>query len=342
MAQSVSETGGCSRDIVVEVDSHDPVDQEEEKEEKGLVMSLPSLSGSKVLGEESNKNKMGGRKRERERKKNIDEESPLVAKKTLKPSKEEVQANINSSNEDGLANINSTLPPELLSAIFRFLPFTDLKSALLVCRWWRKMGEDPCLWAKFKLQIPLALPCPCHGLQDVLSLGRLQSLEYFHLKMDLDKVTHHVQIILSHPSIRKLSLMMLSIKVAWFEMSEEEKAKLAALLVKFEEVDLTESPCFHWRPNALGLLRSLIPASAVGDSKLKKLSISYVDEEENSEVLAQARERFVVIIMPRQAGYDDDDDDDLPTNSPPNSPPSPHNEFDLDPDYDPDSYCATW
>ena len=133
MAQSVSETGGCSRDIVLEVDSHDPVDQVEEKEEKGLVMSLPSLSGSKVLGEESNKNKMGGRKRER--KKNIDEESPLVAKKTLKPSKEEVQANINSSNEDGLANINSTLPPELLSAIFRFLPFTDLKSALLVCRW---------------------------------------------------------------------------------------------------------------------------------------------------------------------------------------------------------------
>ena len=31
-------------------------------------------------------------------------------------------------------NINSKLPPELLSNIFKFLPFSDLKEALLVCR----------------------------------------------------------------------------------------------------------------------------------------------------------------------------------------------------------------
>ena len=30
--------------------------------------------------------------------------------------------------------INSKLPPEILSIIFQFLTFTDLKQALLVCR----------------------------------------------------------------------------------------------------------------------------------------------------------------------------------------------------------------
>ena len=31
-------------------------------------------------------------------------------------------------------NINSRLPPELINTIFDFLPFDDLKNALLVCR----------------------------------------------------------------------------------------------------------------------------------------------------------------------------------------------------------------
>ena len=30
--------------------------------------------------------------------------------------------------------INSKLPPELLCSIFQFLPFSDLKQALLVCK----------------------------------------------------------------------------------------------------------------------------------------------------------------------------------------------------------------
>ena len=133
MAHSGSETEGCSRDVV---DPYNPVDQVDEmgvkgvKEEKGMMVmssqpgegsSLPSLGGDIVLGGESNKNKMGRGKGERKR--SIDEESPLVAKKSLKPIEEEV-----------LPNINSRLPPELLAAIFQFLPFKDLKNALLVCR----------------------------------------------------------------------------------------------------------------------------------------------------------------------------------------------------------------
>ena len=78
--------------------------------------SLTNLVGNQVLGGDGNKG---------ERKRSIEEEESLVAKKSLKPSDE----------EEIEANINSRLPPELLAAIFRFLPLRDLKSALLVCRW---------------------------------------------------------------------------------------------------------------------------------------------------------------------------------------------------------------
>ena len=34
-----------------------------------------------------------------------------------------------------IRDINFALPPEVLSIVFGFLPFDDLKNALLVCRW---------------------------------------------------------------------------------------------------------------------------------------------------------------------------------------------------------------
>ena len=112
--------------------------------------SLTNLVGNQVLGGDGNKDEKG------ERKRSIEEEESLVAKKSLKPSDE----------EEIEANINSRLPPELLAAIFRFLPLctselwrlrsqfdiddgilypvrsTDLKSALLVCRWEQIQIQD--------------------------------------------------------------------------------------------------------------------------------------------------------------------------------------------------------
>jgi len=49
-------------------------------------------------------------------------------------------------------NINSMLPPELLTRIFDLLPVADLGTALLVCRRWRELGEKPILWAKMDLK----------------------------------------------------------------------------------------------------------------------------------------------------------------------------------------------
>ena len=140
-----------------------------------------------------------------------------------------------------------------------------------------------------------------HWLPVVLSLRRLQSLECFHLNLhcgDSNDIARQLQIILSHPSIRKLSLV---IPLPPTALRKEEYAKLAAELVKFEEVDLC------WNDpggSSLSLLRSLTSASAGGDSKLKKLFIAG-DGDTNAKVLAEARERFAVDI---DVYYDHDSD----------------------------------
>ena len=45
-----------------------------------------------------------------------------------------------------VAPINSLLPAEILERIFSNLPSKDLKNVVLVCKWWREVGEAPQLW----------------------------------------------------------------------------------------------------------------------------------------------------------------------------------------------------
>ena len=40
----------------------------------------------------------------------------------------------------------SALPREMRLEIFSYLSYKDLRRALLVCREWRNIGEDPRLW----------------------------------------------------------------------------------------------------------------------------------------------------------------------------------------------------
>ena len=91
---------------------------------EGSSLPMASLGGDQ---NEMGRGK-GGRKR------SIDDESSLVAKKNRKL-----------SDEGFNANINSKLPPELLSVIFSFLPYSDLKKALLVCRWKQMQAKFICI-----------------------------------------------------------------------------------------------------------------------------------------------------------------------------------------------------
>jgi len=44
-------------------------------------------------------------------------------------------------------NINLVFPEELLYQVFLLLPPKDLKSAVLVCKWWAEVGQSPGLWS---------------------------------------------------------------------------------------------------------------------------------------------------------------------------------------------------
>ena len=45
------------------------------------------------------------------------------------------------------------LPEELKMKILGYLSYSDLKSVVLVCRQWRRMGEQPFLWRHFTLLV---------------------------------------------------------------------------------------------------------------------------------------------------------------------------------------------
>ena len=77
----------------------------------------------------------------------------------------------------GISNFMAKPAPELLTTIFSYLPYKDLKNAVLVCRWWRKVGDTPSLWSKIKLKFG-NWSLPDDPSLQVLSLKRLQSLEY--------------------------------------------------------------------------------------------------------------------------------------------------------------------
>ena len=68
------------------------------------------------------------------------------------------------------------LPLEILTKIFQMLKIEDLKSIVLVSRYFRIIGEDPCLWKS--IEIPDVHP---DDLEALLSLPRLSKLQSLHI-----------------------------------------------------------------------------------------------------------------------------------------------------------------
>ena len=73
-------------------------------------------------------------------------------------------------------NINS-LPKEMLMMIFEKLEFKTLKNVVLVCRYWRSLGEDPVLWRKFEM---IFVENPDYFVE-ILSIPRLSKIEHITL-----------------------------------------------------------------------------------------------------------------------------------------------------------------
>ena len=215
-------------------------------------------------------------------------------KKCMKP--------METSSDLPTANGMENLAPEILIKIFGFLPFDDLKSAIVVCRfvlrvspkvdslyhihivsnfartsfgmrrWWREVGESPSLWANLKLsymdhKFSLKLRLP-----KVLALKRLQSLKSLNVGYVVNDCANYLRMISAdHPSVRRISL-----DIHWV-IDEDNVANIAETLAKFDEVDLSKGECKVG--NTLYghsvLVKAILHASTEGDSKLKILKMRF-------------------------------------------------------------------
>ena len=199
------------------------------------------------------------------------------------------------------------------------------------CRWWREAGEDPNLWAKLKLCLlawgenldDLRAGDTLFTLKQVLSLKRLQSLEYLVLRcwaQNGDQTRDHLQTALEYcPKIRELTVdfqtygncteencMKVEAMVVGRKSCEEKMSEVAAMFLKFEDVRLTwAAGCHKGRVGAI--LRGVVAAlSGEGSklkiltmygSKLKILTMSGEEKKKYSAELAELREAGVTVYI---------------------------------------------
>ena len=70
------------------------------------------------------------------------------------------------------ASTNLVLPPDLLYTVLRWLPPLDLRTAVLVCRRWREVGQSPGLWTW--LALPQVTGDNMATVVEMLGVRRLQ------------------------------------------------------------------------------------------------------------------------------------------------------------------------
>ena len=78
-----------------------------------------------------------------------------------------------------LRHVNS-LPREILLLIFRYLNAKELKTAILVCRTWRDVGEDPVIWKHYKLVVS-NVEVETGYLETILAFNRFTSIQHLEV-----------------------------------------------------------------------------------------------------------------------------------------------------------------
>ena len=96
-----------------------------------------------------------------------------------------------------------TIPAEMLERIFRLLPPRDLKTVVLVCRRWRRLGEAPRLWAWVVLTVTQENISYMPEVLAASRLGAVKELVLTHIGED-EKL---LQAVLEHQGLKKLEFV---------------------------------------------------------------------------------------------------------------------------------------
>jgi hypothetical protein len=131
--------------------------------------------------------------------------------------------------QDQLLNINALVPEEILERIFRLLPPDDLKAAVQVCQWWKRLGEAQFLWAWVGLRLTeRSLPVgpeilTCRRLQGIKSLTMINLVSSDELTLTMfGKETLKFGLDLSCIDVAHVEPGMLTSAVAQLKMDKGE------------------------------------------------------------------------------------------------------------------------
>jgi len=221
-------------------------------------------------------------------------------------------------------SINARFPPELITTIFKHLPFNDLKNVLLVCRLWKKLGEQPCLWSSLKLRLPGNARSSLTRIKRVLNMGRLQRLQQLTMdfgqtKIYFSDIFHFFEVLPA--SVEKLSLEGgEALSLSWTFLMDERA--LVEELLKLEEVDFSKFSFFrNWAYSRAVLRRLTAVISSGEDVKLKVLSLPGFGPDFSDEALVKARGvglqvnifhfALTILVDDEDSGDDEDDEDGI-------------------------------
>ena len=186
---------------------------------------------------------------------------------------------------------------------------TRLHIQIFVCRKWRDAGEHPSLWGKLQLYFEGPRDPEEGELHQLLTLRRFQSLQSLHLCC-WDQTLHLLQTVLDCcPNLRKLALAF-----EFIPITDDELTGVAELLVKFEEVDLSEGFILKGKERVKEYLRAILTALKPGESSKLKMLRLHGSKSKLAADLVEARERGLKVkvkpVFEDSSDWTDSDDND--------------------------------
>ena len=196
-----------------------------------------------------------------------------------------------------LAIINSLLPAEILGRVFDLLSHTDLKSAVLVCRWWREVGESPLLWTWACLKVDCAAePCLLPELRRPVARMEVRCSNVLR-KPDNTVIEEVLLAAARHPRLKEVVLRT--------DLSSVDPELLAWAVIQLEQVKL-----FFTHLSFVQILTLFTAITA--DTSLKSLYLgkgsTYVMAEMDAGVIGKAIANLVEVriahsqLIPEQVG----------------------------------------
>merc|ERR1719319_738619 len=154
--------------------------------------------------------------------------------------------------------------------VFHLLPPRDLKAVVLVCRWWREVGEAPALW----VWVCIRVKGENHGyIKEFLDSRRLHAVRRIEVREEMEVSEELLQAVVRRPGLKEM-------RVQSTDLSAVDPELLAQAVTQLEEV-------VHTRLTPQQV--TAICTAMTGNSPLKALgltdnNLSSVD----ANILAQA------------------------------------------------------